>query len=439
MGVIYGLQKYSSSDTVDNIYQEPLKAKNLDVYLTTIKSMNPKAILLGVSPVFRGGRKTGIPFTDEYYVSNENISLLQQKDDLGYVIMNNEEQKIEKERVSGIVWSGLEAEMENILLWNIFPFYVHEKGAYACRRDLTEQEKEEGYHFLKMVLKEFPSIHMILIVGDATSDIIEKHAELKEKYEIFNVGHPNLGAKAAFIARVKKAIEFKQHIFVEEESKEEQAIAYEYRRRWADTDQCGNYYCRVLNKIVSHEMAEYCKICPCNLGEKLYCGYYDFYRKYNEDNLLAVKKRYDMLILANLIPLFPDYKIRMGKEDLLIEQAFQFAANVYRDHICLETNIPYIIHLMEIVHSLKPYIEKLNVDNPEEVIVAVIFYNMLHNTKVAPGKIAMEFGEYTLSLLDETAEGHHERLGEIICQLEEMKIPKREMELFKKIFRIDYV
>lgn len=439
--MIYDLQKYSSSDVVDNIYQEPLKAKNLDVYLTTIKAMKPKAILVGTSPVFHGGRKTGIPFTDEYYVSNEDVSLLQQKDELGYAIINDDEEtnKPKKERVSGILWTGLENEMEHILLWNIFPFYAHEKGNYPMRRNITEKEGEEGFHFLELILKEFPSIQIILTTDDIVASIIRKHKELVKQYQIFHVGHPNHMAKDKFIGRIKKAVDFKQNILATEELKEEEQIMYEYRRRWAYTDTKGNFYCRSLNKILPSSMSEYCKICPCNLGEDLYCGYYDFYQKYEETDLLSVKKRYDMLIQANLIPLFPDYKIRVQKAALLIEQAFQFAAEVYRDRICLDTNTPYILHLMEIYHSLVPYITQLKVDNPEEILVAVIFYNILHNTRVSTGKIAMEFGDYTLSLLDESHEEHSKNLSEITKQLREMKIPQREMALFRKIFRIDYI
>lgn len=439
MHVIDELQKYSSSDMVDNIYQEPLKAKNLDVYLTTIKNRKPKAILIGTSPVLYGGRKTGIPFTDEYYISNEKIFLLQQKDERGYEILTTGDEKLGKDRVSEIIWTGLEEEIEDILLWNIFPFYPHVRGMYSCRRPITAEEGESGYHFLQLILEEIPSIHVILVAGDQASEVIRNHEELKEKYQIFHVGHPNLGARDEFIARVKKAMEFKQNILIEEESKEKSSIIYEYHRRWAHTDDDGNYYCRALNKILPADMSEYCKVCPCNLGEELYCGYYDFYQDESDVSLSAVKQRYDMLIQANLVPLFPDYKIRVEKAALLIEQAFQFAATVYRNRICLDTNIPYMIHLMEIVHSLCPYIHKLDVENPEEVMVAAIFYNILHNTKVPAGKIAMEFGEYTLSLIDETQEEHWENLAVILKQLEEMKIPKREMDLFKKIFRIDHI
>lgn len=204
MHVIDELQKYSSSDMVDNIYQEPLKAKNLDVYLTTIKNRKPKAILIGTSPVLYGGRKTGIPFTDEYYISNEKIFLLQQKDERGYEILTTGDEKLGKDRVSEIIWTGLEKEIEDILLWNIFPFYPHVRGMYSCRRPITAEEGESGYHFLQLILEEIPSIHVILVAGDQASEVIRNHEELKEKYQIFHVGHPNLGARDEFIARVKK-------------------------------------------------------------------------------------------------------------------------------------------------------------------------------------------------------------------------------------------
>ena len=61
MNVIKELQKYESTKNLDNIYTEPLKAKNLDIYLSSILCLQPHALLLGATPVFPGSRTNGIP------------------------------------------------------------------------------------------------------------------------------------------------------------------------------------------------------------------------------------------------------------------------------------------------------------------------------------------------------------------------------------------
>ena len=71
MNIVRELQEYPSTTVLDNVYCEPLKAKNLDIYLTTISKLNPEAILVGNSPVYMGSCQTGIPFTDEYKIGNK--------------------------------------------------------------------------------------------------------------------------------------------------------------------------------------------------------------------------------------------------------------------------------------------------------------------------------------------------------------------------------
>lgn len=438
MNIINELQKYESTSTLDNIYSEPLKAKNLDVYLSTIQSMEPEAILVGESPLYQGSQKTGIPFTDEYKIGNEKISLLRHKDQQGHIIKNETTEDLKRDRSSAIIWNGLGIHMENVLLWNIFPFYVHEKDFFTARRQLTTEEERDGYHFLQLILEEFPSIKMILVAGDMASSVISKHAELKEKYQIHYISHPNAVAKNEFIERLKNALALKEDIIKKEDSDDKDDVSYEYHRRWADTDETGHFYCRALNKILPASMTEYCQYCPCNLYEEKYCGYYDFNRNDHNWSLRKVKRRYDLLIQAHLIPLFPDYKIRIQKYDLLVEQAFQFAAEIYRDRISLETNTPYLFHLMEVAETLRPYIDLLQ-SNQLEVYAAVLFHNILYNTSVPSGRIAKEFGEYIRSLIDHNADDHNANLTEIMNQFFAIEVPAEIMSLFKKTFKIEYM
>ena len=119
MNIVRELQEYPSTTVLDNVYCEPLKAKNLDIYLTTISKLNPEAILVGNSPVYMGSCQTGIPFTAEYKIGNKKISLLNQKDHQGYEIITDTEEKWKREYSSEVVWNGLEMELNNIVLWNI--------------------------------------------------------------------------------------------------------------------------------------------------------------------------------------------------------------------------------------------------------------------------------------------------------------------------------
>jgi hypothetical protein len=438
MNVVKELQKYKSTDTLDNIYTEPLKAKNLDVYLSSICKLKPQAILVGESPSFHGSQKTGIPFTDEYNIGNEEISLLHPVGEDGYEIENEYKDIVHRERASGIIWQGLELSLDNIVLWNILPFYIHELDSYEEKRSVLETEGEKGYHFLELVLEDIPSINVILVAGAMAAHIISMHEELKDHYQIFYVSHPNLSSKDEFIVRVKKALEYKENVYEQQEKSKERAVAYEYRKRWADTDETGAYYCRALNQILDPSMTEYCQYCPCNLREKLYCGYYDFSRNLLKlDGLKDVKRRFDLLIQVNLIPFFPDYIIRHKKGELLIEHAYQYAAKVYRDRVDDEENIPYLFKLMSIVTPMAKEIKKLGIEHDDEIIVAILFHNILYDAKVASGRIAKDYGEYTRTLVDRDAYRHKENLVKVVKLFEENGLPEDMIATFKKLFQME--
>ena len=433
MNIVRELQEYPSTTVLDNVYCEPLKAKNLDIYLTTISKLNPEAILVGNSPVYMGSCQTGIPFTDEYKIGNKKISLLKQKDHQGYEIITDTEEKWKREYSSEVVWNGLEMELNNIVLWNIMPFYTHENDYCIARRNLSPQEEEAGFHFLKQILKEIPSIRMILVAGDLASRVVSRHMELKKKYGIYYISNPSVVSAPEFISRVKKAFELKENITERESLASESEVAYEYRRRWADQDEDGNFYCRALNKILPATMSRYCSCCPCNLYGELYCGYYDFNRNDHGWDLRKVKRRFDLLIQANLIPLFPDYQMRERHKRVLIEQAFQFLAVVYRDRISLKTNTPYLFYLMDIAIRFRPYLDKIEPEYANEIFVSILFHNLLNNTKVPSGRIGKEFGEYVQSLIDKESENHIINLSEAAKRLEDAGAPNDLLELFKNL------
>jgi (p)ppGpp synthase/HD superfamily hydrolase len=187
-------------------------------------------------------------------------------------------------------------------------------------------------------------------------------------------------------------------------------------------------------------MTEYCQYCPCNLREKLYCGYYDFSRNLLKlDGLRDVKRRFDLLIQVNLIPFFPDYKIRNNKGELLIEHAYQYAAKIYRDRVDGDKKVPHLFTLMSIVTPISKEIKKLNIEHDDEIIVALLFHNVLYDTNVASGRIAKDYGEYTRTLVDRDAYRHEENLKKLIRVLEEKGLPEDMIATIRQLFKIDII
>ncbi len=428
------LEEIPSTRNLDNIYQDPYKAKNLDIYLSSMKLKNPKALLLGGCPTFSGSRKTGIPFTDEYYVGNTKVELeddTQEKELLPKVKKWEKHNPVKKERGSKIVWENLSIELEELLLWNIFPFYPHTANVYGLQRKLSDQEMELSLELLLDLLDEFPTITTILVASDLAAKIIKHNPELSSRYTLFYVSAPAISKADEFIGRVKLALKYKDEIIAESDHQERNEIAYEYRRRWADMSSDGSkFYCRMLNRILPIEKDYYCEFCPCHLGEKFYCGYYDFNRTDVNTPLEAVKRRFDMVIAANLSPLFPDYIKRTRLSDVIVEQALQLVAPIYRNEIHEESGEPYIVYILTRIHTIYDYILQLNKDHQKDVLAALVLYRVFKRQQISPAKVQNEFGDYVLSLLSEQHPEHEENLYELYNQLNELDISEEIMDIF---------
>ncbi len=438
--LVYDLQSYPSSYTLDNIYQTPLKAKNLDIYLSTLKKKEPKAILVGGTPVFAGSRRTGIPFTDEYFIGSEDVSILKVADSSGYTIQNKtyrKEHELSKDPASSVIWKELDDCMDTVVLWNIFPFYPHEEKAYSVTRRLTNEELEVGYEFMLKILEEFNTIRKIIVASDLAAHVISRHEEFKNKYDVFYVSNPNICGTAEFINRVKASLIYKEEILEHNENTINDGVSYEYRQRWADTNMQGQFYCRALNQICEEDQAYFCEFCPCNLCQHLYCGYYDFNRTDHNQSLENVKRRFDLLIQTNLIPLFPDYmKRNFSNRGFVVEKAIQFAAEYYRDRTHLKSRMPYMMYILRQLHIITPYVMSLNREDKEDILVAIILKTILRDTNVSKNRIEKKFGSFVLSIIDPEHEEYRTNIIDIIDDLEDMGIPDHILETIYAITHI---
>lgn len=177
--------------------QSKIRKNNLRVYLTKMKDINPKFLILGEAPGYKGCRLTGIAFTSEKvlfenpFFKNEPIQFI------------NEQKKPESEISATIVWTELLKFNEKPLIWNIFPFHPHATDNIRTNRTPTQTELDEGKNFLIQLLEIF-EIQKILALGrkpeSQLSDI-----EIQSTY----IRHPANGGKNQFIAGLKNEMKIK--------------------------------------------------------------------------------------------------------------------------------------------------------------------------------------------------------------------------------------
>lgn len=197
------LSEYPNKNKVFNPYTQPVQRNNLRIYLSEMKKINPKIILVGEAPGYKGCRKTGIPFTSEYIMINKKSNKLKKINikifgrDKGY--KPTSKNKLEKEITATIVWDILRKK-ELPLLWNIFPFHPYEKTQEKNRKP-TEEETKKGVKYL-MNLREIFQIEKVVAVGKTA----EKGLKDLTNSTIEAVPHPSFGGKNKFKEGINKIL-----------------------------------------------------------------------------------------------------------------------------------------------------------------------------------------------------------------------------------------
>jgi hypothetical protein len=148
-------------------YENPgntVRRENLLLYLRQMTELNPKMLLVGEAPGYRGCRLTGVPFTSEYILLNgvDRFGLFGES--RGYR-KSVEFERTWKEPTATIVWGALREMRVAPLLWNAFPFHPFRDGDEQSNRSPGKSELELGKLFLKELLRIF-DIERVIALGN---------------------------------------------------------------------------------------------------------------------------------------------------------------------------------------------------------------------------------------------------------------------------------
>ncbi|MGE0281383.1 MAG: uracil-DNA glycosylase [Rhizobiaceae bacterium] len=137
---------------------------------------------------YRGGRRTGIPLTDEVHLSH--IAKLF----AGVPFERATHGPIVAERTAAIVWRVIGEIGRPVLLWNVFPFHPHEEKDPFSNRCHTRAEREACKPLLMALLEMVQPRKLIAIGRDAQSALADMGVSAAA------VRHPSYGGQAQFIS-----------------------------------------------------------------------------------------------------------------------------------------------------------------------------------------------------------------------------------------------
>ena len=184
---IHALASTEVSDRAVNQYARgdrgnAIRRRNLRLYLEQIGE--PRTLLVGEAPSYRGGRLTGIPFTSES-IMLRHLGPGYRKATTGATMST--------EASATMVWATIRCIEPLPMLWNAFPFHPFVKGNPFSNRMPTASELRIGAPFLEWLLKLFP-IERVVAIGNLAEHTL---TDLEIPHE--KVRHPSQGGKQKFI------------------------------------------------------------------------------------------------------------------------------------------------------------------------------------------------------------------------------------------------
>jgi uracil-DNA glycosylase len=140
---------------------------------------------------YRGGRRTGVPLTDEVHLDSASILL-------GGIALDRATQgPIVAERTAAIVWRVLARIAVPVVLWNVFPLHPHEADNPLSNRCHSRTERDATWPFLLALIEMIMPRRIVAIGRDAGAAL----ASIDIPVEM--IRHPSYGGQAEFIAGVQ--------------------------------------------------------------------------------------------------------------------------------------------------------------------------------------------------------------------------------------------
>ena len=185
---------YSNRCNVHDLEDAPKRrARALFEMLQKAQKDELDSIWIGRDLGYRGGRRTGLAFTDDVHVEAHakrwNLSL--QRPTKGKVVA---------ERTATIVWRVLSGVDATVFLWNVFPLHPHEPENPFSNRPHNSREREIGEEILAELVELLRPRKLVAVGNDA-----EKTASrVTDKRMVQKVQHPSYGGQPVFLRQMAK-------------------------------------------------------------------------------------------------------------------------------------------------------------------------------------------------------------------------------------------
>ncbi len=165
-----------------------VRKQNLTRCLEAVLDARVDTIWIARDLGYRGGRRTGIPLTDEVHLPSASMLLG------GITLDRATRGPIVAERTAAIVWNVLARIGAPVFLWNVFPLHPYEAGNPMSNRCHSRAERDATWPLLMALIAMIAPRRIVAIGRDASLALAEIDVP------VTTVRHPSYGGQAEFVA-----------------------------------------------------------------------------------------------------------------------------------------------------------------------------------------------------------------------------------------------
>jgi hypothetical protein len=173
-----------------------LRQANLRAYLHALMQLPIKAAWIGQDFGYRGGRRTGLPLTDELELPS--FARLYKTTPLTKATQT----KAARELTASEVWRLLPAYSPPPLLWNVVPLHPHKPDKMMSNAAFSLAAAEQSLPLLAELLNHF-SPQVVIALGRPA-----EQALMQLGVTAIYVRHPSRAGQPAFRAGIQKHMKF---------------------------------------------------------------------------------------------------------------------------------------------------------------------------------------------------------------------------------------
>ena len=163
------------------------RAENLLRIVEAAVEQGVDAVWIGRDLGHRGGRRTGLAFTDDAHVAAHGGRW-------GVAVARSTRGPIVREQSAGIVWRSLVRVRESVFLWNVFPLHPHLPENAFNNRPHNSVERRVGEAYLAGLIELLGPRRLIAIGADAEVAV----RRVAKKEQVARVRHPSYGGQLLF-------------------------------------------------------------------------------------------------------------------------------------------------------------------------------------------------------------------------------------------------